>query len=467
MSIDIKHPQRIKSSQAQAASVAKILKKGLQIVEKPISELKPSPHNARRHSDKQINQLMASIRKFGFNNVVLVDPEGVLLAGHGRVEAAKRLGFSHVPTVAIDHLTPEEARAFIIADNKIAQNSEWDDDLLASELKFLNEKAIELNLEWDIEICGFDSAEIDLLIDGPPKKTPKVDADDKVPAAATGPAVSRLGDIWILGNHRLICGDALEMSTYAALLGREKAQLIVTDAPYNVPISGHVGGAGKIQHREFVQASGEMSDPEFTRFLHTAFDCMASFSQDGAVAFLFMDWRHTRNLMDAADAAFFKQLNLCVWDKGSGGMGTFYRSAHELIFAYKVGNAPHINNFGLGERGRYRTNVWHAPGANSFKGGRMEELELHPTVKPVSLIVDAISDCSKRGGIVLDGFCGSGTILIAAEKTGRCARAIELDPLYVDTAVRRWQTRFGKEAQLQESGQTFAEVERDRTAKSV
>lgn len=461
MTIDVKLPQRNKISPMKTAAIEKILKKSLQIVEKPISELKPSPHNARRHGEKQISQLMASIRKFGFNSIVLIDAEGVILAGHGRVEAAKRLGMDRVPTVMIDHLTPEEARAFIIADNKIAQNSDWDEDLLASELNFLNEKTIELNLDWDIEICGFESAEIDFLIDGPPKKKPKTDPDDKV-AAPAGLAVSRLGDIWVLGNHRLICGDALDMSTYASLLGREKAQLIVTDAPYNVPIAGHVGGSGKVQHREFVQASGEMSDPEFTRFLLTAFDCMASFSQDGAVAFLFMDWRHTRNLMDAADAVFSKQLNLCIWDKGSGGMGTFYRSAHELIFAYKVGSAPHINNFGLGERGRYRTNIWRAPGANSFKTGRMEELELHPTVKPVSLISDAVRDCSKRGDIVLDGFCGSGTILIAAEKTGRRARAIELDPLYVDTAVRRWQKRFGKEAKLQETGQTFADVERDR-----
>lgn len=463
MSINVKLPRRSKGDLVQMAAVEKHLKKTLQVVEKSLAELKPSPHNARRHSEKQIAQLMASIRKFRFNGVVLVDSENTVLAGHGRVEAAKRLGMTHVPTFVVDHLTPEQARAFMIADNKIAQNSEWDEEQLASELKFLSEKAIELDLGWDIEICGFDSAEIDLLIDRP-QKPPKIDPDDKVPAAS-GPAVSRLGDIWVLGNHRLICGNALEMSAYAALLGREKAKLIVTDAPYNVPISGHVGGAGKIQHREFVQASGEMSDPEFTRFLHIAFDCMASFSEDGTVAFLFMDWRHARNLMDAADAVFSKQLNLCVWDKGSGGMGTFYRSAHELVFAYKVGSAPHVNNFGLGERGRYRTNVWRAPGANSFKAGRLEELELHPTVKPVSLIADAIRDCSKRGDIVLDGFCGSGTVLIAAEKTGRRARAVELDPLYVDTAVRRWQKRFGKEARLLATDQSFVDVERDRASK--
>lgn len=447
-----------KASSNNASTGSEAAKAGQQIIHLPIEILTASPHNARRHDEKQVTQLMACIRRFGFIGAVLVDGENVLIAGHGRVEAAKRLGMKSVPTILVEHLTPAEKRAFMIADNKLAENSNWDEVQLASEFKFLTEETI--SLDWQVEITGFETPEIDLIIDGPPPKKPKADpADDRLPPA--GPGVSRVGDLWTLGAHRLVCGSALDPDVYVRLLGRERVELTVTDVPYNLEVA-KIGGSGSIRHREFVQASGEMSDDEFTRFLRTAFMNMANISQDGSIAFIFIDWRHVRNLMDAAEPIFSKQLNLCIWDKGSGGMGTFYRSAHELIFAYKVGTAAHINNFGLGEKGRYRTNIWRAPGINSFSSGRMDELKLHPTVKPVSLIAEAIRDCSHRGGIVLDSFCGSGTILVAAEKTGRQARAIELDPIYVDTAVRRWQERFGKEAVLADTGQTFAEVQRVR-----
>lgn len=427
----------------------------LQITERPISSLKPSPHNARRHSPMQIAQIKASIARFGFLTAVLVDGEGTILAGHGRVMAARELGITAVPTVEVTDLTPEETRAYMLADNKIALNAEWDERILADELTFLSVP----ELDFPVELTGFSTAELDLILDGTTEPAPDPADEVEIP---TGPPVSRVGDLWLLGPHRLLCGSALERTSYVQLMCGERAQLVVTDPPYNVKINGHVGGGGKIRQREFVMASGEMSDPEFTEFLRTAFTRIVENADDGAIAFAFMDWRHIRNVLDAGQSVFTELKNLIVWNKMSGGMGSFYRSQHELCFAFKVGSAPHINNFRLGETGRYRANVWNYPGASTFKRGRLADLAMHPTVKPLSMIADAIRDCSKRKGIVLDPFAGSGTILLAAEKTGRMARAIELDPIYVDTAISRWEKQTGGHATLADSGMTFAAVRHGR-----
>lgn len=280
----------------------------------------------------------------------------------------------------------------------------------------------------------------------------------------TGPAVSRLGDIWELGRHRLICGDARDAEVMQRLLKNGQADMVFTDPPYNVPIDGHVCGLGSVKHREFAMAAGEMSEAEFTRFLEDGCRAMARVMRDGAIAFVCMDWRHMGELLAAGKAAFTELKNLVVWNKSNGGMGAFYRSKHELIFVFKHGTAPHTNSFGLGDSGRYRTNVWDYAGISSISASRSDELAMHPTVKPVALIADAIKDCSRRGEIILDPFAGSGSTLIAAEKTGRSARLVELDPLYCDTIVRRWEAVTGKRAMLTACGRAFEDVAALRAA---
>jgi len=418
----------------------------------PISDLKPNPRNARLHSKKQLHQIAASIDEFGFNVPVLIDGGNVVIAGHGRVEAARKLGMETVPVLRIEHLTEEQKRAFALADNKIALNSDWDLEILQLDMKELSA----LDLNFDLEITGFETAEIDLLIDGATAPT-KADRSDIVPEKQAE-AVSRLGDLWLLGDHKLVCADACDKASYAELMDGEAARLVFTDPPYNVPIEGHVGGLGAVKHREFKMASGEMSPAEFEQFLKTVFANMAEVSVNGAVHFICMDWRHLAEVMGAAQGIYSGLKNLCVWNKNNGGMGSFYRSKHELVFVYKVGTGPHVNTVELGTHGRYRTNVWDYAGVNTWRAGRDADLEMHPTVKPTALVIDAIKDCSRRGDVVLDAFSGSGTTIIAAHKCRRKARALELDPLYVDVAIRRWQTFTGEAATLAITGETFAEI---------
>jgi DNA modification methylase len=273
--------------------------------------------------------------------------------------------------------------------------------------------------------------------------------------------VTRTGDVWWLGRHRLICGDARDRAVFDLLMEDEQADLVFTDPPYNVPIDGHATGLGRIRHREFAMGVGEMSVAAFTGFLQQTLGNAAALARSGAIAFVCMDWRHMGELLRAGQAVFSELKNLCVWNKTNGGMGTFYRSKHELVFVFKVGNAGHTNTFGLGDGGRYRTNVWDYAGVNS---GRRDDLAMHPTVKPVALVAEAIKDCSKRSEIVLDPFGGSGTTLMAAQKTGRLARLIECDPLYCDTILRRFERVTGKEAIHAASRMSCEEVTRERTA---
>nr|WP_244670452.1 DNA methyltransferase [Rhodoplanes elegans] len=287
-----------------------------------------------------------------------------------------------------------------------------------------------------------------------------------VPEPPEVPA-TRHGGLWLLGRHRLLCGDAREAADHARLLGDERADLVFTDPPYNVPVDGHVCGLGAIRHREFAMASGEVSREAFTAFLTVTLSNAASVCRDGAIGFVCMDWRHMRELLQAGDAAFTELKNLCVSNKTYGGMGTFYRSKHELVFVYKVGAGPHTNSFGLGDSGRYRTNVWDYPGISSIGADREEALAMHPTVKPTALVADAIRDCSRRGEVVLDGFGGSGTTLIAAELSGRRARLIEYDPAYCDVIVMRWEQLTGKRATLADTGDAFEDVREQRHSLQV
>lgn len=417
-----------------------------------IADLKPHERNPRTHTKKQIRQIADSIKRFGFTNPVLVDGSNRIIAGHGRVEAARLLGMDEVPAIRLEGMSEADRRAYIIADNRLAELAGWDNELLTLELGHI----LELEPDFDLAVTGFDPAEIEALLNGLDGADP---VDDPVEIDETAPLVSQVGDLWQLGRHRLICGDALDPTVYDRLLEGAKAQMVFTDPPYNVPVNGHICGLGKVKHEEFVMASGEMSEAQFTAFLTSAMKNLAANSEDGSIHFHCMDWRHMTEILTAGGTAYEELKNLIVWNKDNGGMGAFYRSKHELIFAFKNGTAPHINNFGLGQHGRYRTNVWDYAGVNSLKADRDEELAMHPTVKPVAMVADAIRDCSRRGGIVLDAFCGSGTTIIAAEQTGRRGYGIELDPRYVDTAIRRWQKVTGEKAVLAGTEVTFGQVE--------
>lgn len=424
--------------------------------------LKPHPNNARAHSKKQIKQIARSIERFGFNAPVLVNLDNSIIAGHGRVEAAKLLKVTTIPIIRLSHLSEVERRAYILADNKLAQNATWNADLLAAEVQYL------LDAEFEVELTGFEVGEIDLILEEASERQGTGPApEDVIPTCdPSAPVITRPGDRWLLGKHTLLCGDVRDLSFHARLLEDSKVDLIFTDPPYNVPIDGHVGGLGRVRHREFAMASGEMSAPEFEAFLCTALTQMQDATRPGAILFVCMDWRHICELTSAARSCGLQIKNLCVWNKTNGGMGSFYRSKHELVFVFKNGDAPHINNFELGQHGRYRTNVWDYAGVNTFRGGRDEELAMHPTVKPVALVADAIKDCSKHGGLVLDCFGGSGTTLIACEKTGRVARLLEVDPWYVDLTIRRWQLTTGKAA-MHESGVTFDDLAEQRIGTQI
>ena len=432
----------------------------LKVETRPVSTLKPYGRNPHTHSKKQVRQIAESIRTFGWTNPILIDATGGVIAGHGRLEAAKLLGLETVPTIRIEDMTEAQKRAYVLADNKLAENAGWDRDLLALELQGL----LEMDIDFEVTATGFEMGEIDVLIEGLDGEG-EADANDEAPPVEFDrPAITQPGELWTLGRHRLLCGDALDGQSYARVLDGNPAQMAFTDPPYNVSIDGHVCGLGKVKHAEFAMASGEMSETEFTAFLKTVFGHLVAHSIDGAIHFVCIDWRHLYELLTAGRGVYTELKNLCVWNKTNGGMGSLYRSKHEMIAVFKSGRAPHINNVSLGSHGRNRANVWDYRGVNAFGGDRDEALEMHPTVKPVAMVADAILDCSMRGGIVLDAFAGSGTTILAAERTGRRARAIELEPHYVDVAVRRFQDATGIDAVDADSGRTFAETEADRQA---
>ncbi|MGE3993120.1 site-specific DNA-methyltransferase [Pseudorhodoplanes sp.] len=420
-----------------------------------VDALQPDPSNPRKHSQEQIRALALSIKEFGFNAPILAKRGGYILGGVGRWLAAKELGLQRVPVIYLDDLTAEQARAYMLADNQLAKRSSDDEHKLAIHLKELSE----LSLDFEIEATGFERPEIDFLIQS--LDTPEVIAAEDTFSAPKGPAVARVGDLILAGKNRLYCGSALDAQAYDIVLDSAKASVVFSDPPYDVPIVGNVSGTGR--HREFVMGSGEMTSPQFTSFLTQFLSHCKCHSVAGAFQYVCMDWRHHFELGAAGQDAGLSLFNLCVWVKPNGGMGSFYRSRHEFIFVFKNGDAPHINNVQLGRFGRNRTNVWNYPGANSFpRKGQARTLDLHPTVKPIAMVQDAILDSTHGGDLVLDPFLGSGTTLLAAERTGRRFAGIELDPLYVDTAIMRWEKMTGQRARLASSGKTFARVRAER-----
>lgn len=422
--------------------------------------LRSYSRNARTHSDRQIEQIAESIRAFGFISPIVADRSGELIAGHGRLAAAKLIGLHSVPVVRVEHLNDAQKRALRLADNKLAELAGWDEKLLRLEFKDLVEFDLKLDLNFDLGITGFASAEIDKLV-GSGEDIGCDAEDDIIPTVDhRAPNVSRLGDLWQLDQHRLICGDSREANVYETLLGTEKAAMGIHDSPYAVSITRHVSRSGK--HPEFVMGVGEMSDDEFISFLTSFLRHSSNYSRPGSIQWAFMDWRHAHEMLTAGRRAELELKNIAVWNKGVGAMGSLLRSQHELVFMFKEPSGPHINNVELGKYGRTRTNVWDYPGAVALR----KELELHPTPKPVALVADAIRDVSNRNDLVLDAFCGSGTTIIAAAKTGRRARTIELDPRYVDTAIKRWEKWSGQQALHIASGLTFADLAKERSSSS-
>jgi DNA modification methylase len=417
-----------------------------------VRKLRPNKRNVRTHPKKQIRQIENSYRRFGWTNPIIIDENNAILAGHGRYQAALQLGLRQVPVIVVAGLSDAEKRALALADNKIAANAGWDRNLLAEELGELAKLLPEFNL--DLEITGFETAEIDSLLGD--LVDPELDPADEVPAPKQQ-AVGKIGDLWELGRNRLLCGDARSAENVRRLMGAESATMVITDPPYNLPTK-RVQGRGRIKHGDFVHGSGEMSPAQFTSFLRTSLSLATKHSVSGAIHFVFMDWRHIGELLAAGSAVYSELKNIVVWVKTNAGQGSFYRSQHELILVYKSGDGPHINTFELGQHGRNRSNVWTYPGANSFRAGRLDDLATHPTTKPVALVADAMRDCSRRGDVVLDLFMGSGTTVMAAERVGRRAYGLELDPRYVDVAVRRWQAFARRDAVLNTTGQTFDEV---------
>lgn len=400
--------------------------------------LLPDPRNARTHPRRQIDRIMASIREFGFANPILIDPSSRVIAGHGRLLAAKALGMAEVPTIELDGLTDAQQRALRLADNKIALGAGWDVDVLRLELAEL------AALDIDLDLTGFSAGEIDVVLNG------VADPDDElVPVVPITPR-TRPGDIWILGEHRVGCGDCRDIDFLRSVVGRDRIDCAFLDPPYNVKINGHANAKGR--HREFAMASGEMSQAAFRDFLAETLGACEAVSRSGAVHFVCMDWRHLSDVEAVGTQIYGDLLNLCVWNKSNAGMGSLYRSKHELVFVYRVGDGPHTNCVELGRHGRNRTNVWDYASVNSMEGSRREDLALHPTVKPTALVADAIQDVTRRGDLVLDTFLGSGTTLIAAERTGRRFRGCDIDPAYIDVAVDRWVAMTGGTPRLEEAG---------------
>lgn len=416
-----------------------------------IDQIKGDPRNARMHSQEQLARLESGIRNLGFNNPLILDENNIIIGGHARLSAARKLGLTSLPCIHLRHLTAAQKKALAIGLNRLSELAAWDTDLLSQLLSELSES------DFDAELSGFSTAEMDAL-DCSEINVDQADPDDDIGEVDRGaPAITRLGDKWQMGRHVLLCADALATDSYMALLGEDRADLVFCDAPYGVPIAGHVSGLGKTKHREFVMG-GKMSSPDFAAFLTSAFLNMARFSADGSIHYQCIDWRRLPEILEAGSSAYTELKNICVWDKGSGGMGSLYRSQYELVLVFKNGRAPHINQVQLGKFGRYRTNIWRYPGMSSFGPERDTLLQMHPTVKPVALVADAIRDCSKRGALVMDAMAGSGTTIFAAERTGRKAAAMELDPLYVDVAVRRWLATKGRSATLIADGRNFEEV---------
>jgi len=423
-------------------------KNELSIEHLPVSVIRPYEGSPRLHSRAQRRKAAHITKQFGQLRPILIDSENCIIDGHLIFDCLREAGYDQVAAIVVDR-DPASIKAIRLALNRLPQDSRWHDARLRKELDEL------IDLGYDMTLTGFDQVEIDMSLsfdEGPSAGA----IEDPVPEPNRAhPAIAKAGDLWQLGQHFLACGDSRDPKVMSALFGTELAEMIFTDPPFNVKIAGNVSGLGKHTHREFAMASGEMSQTEFIEFLTTTCGAAVSCLMDGGIAYYCIDWRHLNDLVTAAATNGLRQLNLIVWNKTNAAMGTFYRSQHELIPVFKKGEAPHINNFELGKKGRSRSNVWTYRGMNVPGAERDELLAMHPTVKPLAMVIDAIKDVSRRGAIVLDPFLGSGTTLIAAEVTGRRCYGCEIDPHYVDLCIQRWQDHTDEVAIHIPTGATF------------
>lgn len=429
-----------------------VLNCDLTVVYTSLDTLMEYANNPRQHDAKQLTKIQHSIEEFGFVNPILVDENNEIIAGHARLAAARLAKLQQIPVIRLEYLSASQKKAYRIADNRLAELGTWSVEALQIEFKAM----YDLKMDCPLTITGYDDADIDVFLDD--KEAPADPKANNIPFIPENEIISQEGDIWQLGKHRIICGNSLQKETMARLMENKKADMIFADAPYNVKINGHVCGAGSVKHDEFKFASGEMTPEQFTQFLRCSFELLCEFSKDGSLHYICMDWRHIKEIMLAGEV-YDQFKNLCVWCKNNAGMGSFYRSKHELIFMFKHGKEPHINNVELGVHGRYRTNVWNYPGVNGPSAENAEKRAMHPTVKPVEMIKDAVLDATNRDGLVLDSFLGSGSTLIACEKCARICYGVELEPKYVDTAIRRYESLGGgRKAVHVTTGKTYQEL---------
>jgi DNA modification methylase len=421
----------------------------LQTITVSIDEIRPYSRQLRRRSRRDREKLKTLVERYGQVRPVLLDADYVVIDGHALLEALKGLGRAQVLVTIVHGLGDAEVKGLRLAINRLPEDAAWDDENVRHELTEL------LQLGFELDLTGFDPVEIDhhLEIDIP--KLNGVEDDDAPLREAN--VVSRSGDVWLCGGHRVGCGDATDADFIRSMLGEASADMCFVDPPYNIQIGGFASGKGKTEHREFVQASGEMTEGQFTSLLTRSLGVLASSSSQNALIYACMDWRHLYELLSAGRQCGLKLSNLCVWAKTNAGMGSFYRSQHEHVAVFRAGADAHLNNVELGRHGRNRSNLWTYRGMNSFGRDRDAALAAHPTVKPVLLVADAIRDCTRRGQIVLDTFLGSGSTLIAAEETGRLCVGCDLDPGYLDVCVRRWQARTRQDAVHAVSHRTFEE----------
>jgi DNA modification methylase len=416
-----------------------------------VASLKELGHGTCKHPSSQILKLVASLREYGLVLPVLIDQYNSIVAGRALVVAAHELGLTKIYAVRVSDLSEAKLRRLRLALNKLPEYAEW--DLEALRLEF--SEIIQLDPSIGLDFTGFETPQIDSILDDG-----GIGEEDELPPINDLAArVTQVGDQWSLGDHVIRCANALEIPSFAHLLGSVQARMVFTDPPYNVKIAGNVTQSTSSREHDFTMAMGELSCEEFQIFLDTSLSLAARFSMDGAIHYICMDWRHIFELLLVGKRVYTELKNICVWNKSNAGMGSLYRSQHELVAVYKVGSAAHINNVELGRHGRNRSNVWNYIGQNALNGTRKSKLSLHPTVKPVAMIADAIRDCSNRGDVILDCFGGAGTTLIAAEKTGRRARILELNPIYIDVTITRWQRLTGKVAYHMETGQPFSPVD--------
>jgi DNA modification methylase/ParB-like chromosome segregation protein Spo0J len=421
----------------------------LNFIVAPAERLRRATRPVRRRDQTQNARIRESIKRLGICRPILVNGDFTIVEGHGIWEAAKELGIAEVPCIVIDHLDASELRLLSLAVNRIAETGEWDYDALQAEFEDLTA------LGEDVVLAGFEMAEIDaLLLD---EEVEAGDAEREVVPGLGSAAISCADDLWLLGEQDLLQSDARDPAAYAQILDEgELSRLVLTDEPFNVPNVGHVTNSG--HHREFAMANGEMSAEEFMAFNQAWMSAATSRLVDGGLMATFIDWRSIELVLATGRQLGLPLINLVVWAKSNGGQGSLWRSQHELLPFFKKGDAPHVNNIELGRHGRWRSSVWTYPGASSLGSDARDGLAHHPTVKPRALLEDALLDVTNRGDIVLEPFAGSGSTLLAADAVGRVCRAIEIDALYCDLTIERWQQMTGQEARLSETGETFAQV---------